>query len=206
MGGTTHIQWQNSGHEVAIHAYKLWQRHLDHRLSATLEHTRDFGLKDLIVPRLLNLVGGSAKWQVKVTNTPAIPWVCHVAVPKLVHLLTCGACGVLCSIVRNTVYCNDIVTYCNNIVGYITKYHYNTLTEYTQDTVLRFATEIRTEYMLNTYTIRYLIRMNTDCLPQESHSFPASSTNLPFISSVWAKWMHCSINMVSSKCSHFLEQ
>ena len=78
MGGTTHIKWQNSGHEVAIHAYKLWQRHLDHRLSATLEHTRDFGLKDLIVPRLLNLVGGSAKWQVKVTNTPAIPWVCDM--------------------------------------------------------------------------------------------------------------------------------
>jgi Rod binding domain-containing protein len=111
MGGTTHKKWQNSGHEVAIHAYKLWQRHLDHRLSATLEHARDFGLKDLVVPRLLHLVGGSAKCQIKVTNTPAIPRMAQVAVPKRVHLLTCGASGVLCSIVRNTVYCNDIVTY-----------------------------------------------------------------------------------------------
>ena len=87
-GWGTHMKGQNSGHEVAVHPYELRERHLDHRLGATLEHARDFGLKDLIVPRLLHLVGGSAKCQIKVTNTPAIPRVAQVAVPKRVHLLT----------------------------------------------------------------------------------------------------------------------
>ena len=99
-GWGTHMKGQNSGHEVAVHPYELRERHLDHRLGATLEHARDFGLKDLIVPRLLHLVGGSAKCQIKVTNTPAIPRVAQVAVPKRVHLLTCDACGVFCRILR----------------------------------------------------------------------------------------------------------
>ena len=60
-GWETHMKWQNSGHEVAVHPYELRERHLDHRLGATLEHARDFGLKDLVVPTLLHLVRGSAQ-------------------------------------------------------------------------------------------------------------------------------------------------
>ena len=43
-GWGTHMKGQNSGHEVAVHPYELRERHLDHRLGATLEHARDSGL------------------------------------------------------------------------------------------------------------------------------------------------------------------
>ena len=87
-GRVSHIKRQSGRHQVAVHPYKLWEGHLDHRLGATLEHARDFGLKDLVVPTLLHLIRGSAQRQIKVTKAPAIPLVAQVAVPKRVHLFT----------------------------------------------------------------------------------------------------------------------
>ena len=49
-GWGTHMKGQNSGHEVAVHPYELRERHLDHRLGATLEHARDFGLNPPTYP------------------------------------------------------------------------------------------------------------------------------------------------------------